>query len=98
MIFLHCRKERRPLSLDNIEVDSKGTYMLFQPKHNDVDPCNSATATTTTTAPLSNIINNKDKESNKEWVVWALVEGRNKDKSKQQRTISDLNNDATLLI
>ena len=91
-------KRRRPLSLDNIDVDSKGTYMLFQPKHNDVEPCNSATATTTTAAPSSNIINNEDKERNTEWVVWALVEGCNKDKSKQQHTISDLDNDATLLL
>ena len=42
------------------------------------------TARTTTSAPLSGIVNTKDKKSNAEWVVRALMEGCNKDGDHHQ--------------
>ena len=48
-------------------------------------------------APLSDIVKDKEEERNMEWVVRVLVDGRNndndKDKYKQRHTVLDLNND-----
>ena len=50
-----------------------------------------------TTTLLSDIVNDKNKESNTEWVVQVLVDGCNnnngEEESKQHHAVLDLNND-----